>query len=296
MRITESRIRRIIREEILDEDVRKRGSKWCAYVDDKLTKAEKERNPKKHKGKKVGSVQKTPAGNIRMKARACYSSKKKANNAMAAAMMETQETTWDTLVSSNGYPYSESPGSTGRLTESRVILSEGMRYHLENDLNLDENVYRPGTPEFFELFNEARDLYEAGIYLATDAEAELLESDIGRFVTIEGRRVPLDYPMWDEGMSEAKFKGREVQLGVKGAKRSGGRSHVYVRDPKSGKVKKISFGSGMPDPMGDSPKHKARRKSFAARHRCAKNKDKMSASYWACRSTKMFGRNVPGYW
>jgi hypothetical protein len=79
-------IREILRLE-LQEDVRKRGDEWCAYVDDKLTKKEKEANPEKHKGKKVGSVQRTPSGKIRMKARACYRSKKKANNAMAAAMM-----------------------------------------------------------------------------------------------------------------------------------------------------------------------------------------------------------------
>jgi hypothetical protein len=296
MSTVESLIRRIVQEEILGEDVRKRGNKWCAYVDDKLTKAEKARNPKKYKGKKVGSVQKTPSGKIRMKARACYASKKKANNAMAAAMMETWETTWETSSSSNGYPHIGGQRVTERLTESRMILSEGMMYHINNDLNLDENVYRPGTTEFFDLFNEARDLYEAGLYLATDSEADLLETDIGRFAKFGGEVVPLDFPMWDEGVNEAKYKGREVQLGTKGAKRSGGRAHVYVRDPKSGKVKKISFGSGMPDAMGDSPKHRARRKSFAARHGCSKNKNKMSASYWACRSTKMFGRNVPGFW
>jgi hypothetical protein len=82
----ENLLRMIIRE-IIEEDVRKRGSEYCAYVDDKLTKAEKENNPKLHKGKKVGSVQKTKSGKPRMKARACYRSKKKANNAMAAAMM-----------------------------------------------------------------------------------------------------------------------------------------------------------------------------------------------------------------
>jgi hypothetical protein len=88
MRITRRQLRDIIREALeLDEDVRKRGDEWCAYVDDKLTKAEKENNPKKYKGKKVGSVQRTKSGKIRMKARACYKSKKKANNAMAAAMM-----------------------------------------------------------------------------------------------------------------------------------------------------------------------------------------------------------------
>jgi hypothetical protein len=73
--------------EVLSEDVRRRGDKWCAYVDDKLTKKEKEANPKKYKGKKVGSVQRTKSGKIRMKARACAASKKKANNIMAAAMM-----------------------------------------------------------------------------------------------------------------------------------------------------------------------------------------------------------------
>ena len=84
-------IHRLVREELLNEDVRRRDGKWCAYVDDKLTKAEKESNPKRHKGKAVGSVQRTPDGKIRMKARACYASKKKANNAMAAAMMEGAE-------------------------------------------------------------------------------------------------------------------------------------------------------------------------------------------------------------
>lgn len=88
MNITEAQLHQIIREEILEEDVRRRGEQWCAYVDDKLTAAEKEASPARHKGKKVGAVQRTPSGKIRMKARACYASKKAANGAMAAAMME----------------------------------------------------------------------------------------------------------------------------------------------------------------------------------------------------------------
>jgi hypothetical protein len=91
MRISESYLRDLVEDELLSEDVRRRDGKWCAYVDDKLTKAEKEGNPKKYKGKAVGSVQRTPDGKIRMKARACYASRKKANNAMAAAMMEEVE-------------------------------------------------------------------------------------------------------------------------------------------------------------------------------------------------------------
>jgi len=108
-------------------------------------------------------------------------------------------------------------------------------------------------------------------------------------------KIMIGFPI-TRNMQEAKYKGREVKLGKAGATRSGGRAHVYVRDPKSGNIRKVSFGSGMPDAMGDSSKHKARRKSFAARHKCSSNKNKMSAGYWACRSTKMFGRKVPGWW
>ena len=176
-------------------------------------------------------------------------------------------------------------------------LSEGMQYHFENRVSLSDNVYRPGTEEFFDLFNEARDLWKRGLYEATEEEYELLQSDIGKWALHEGKIVPLDFPVWDEGgMNEAKYKGREVSLGAAGASRSGGRAHVYVRDPKTGNIKKVSFGSSMPDAMGNSPKAKARRKSFAARHDCAGKRDKTKAGYWACRSTKMFGRNVPGWW
>lgn len=98
MRTSKNYLRDLIEEELFNEDVRRRGGKWCAYVDDKLTKAEKEGNPKKYKGKAVGSVQRTPDGKIRMKARACYASKKKANNAMAAAMMESESPDLDQLL------------------------------------------------------------------------------------------------------------------------------------------------------------------------------------------------------
>lgn len=175
-------------------------------------------------------------------------------------------------------------------------ITEGFAYHINNNIKFDDNIYRPGTQEFFGVINEARKMYNAGLYDATDEEIELFESDIGSYDYFDGETVPLDFPMWDEDLYEAKYKGREVKLGAAGASRSGGKAHVYVRDPKSGKVKKVSFGSSLPDAMGDSPKHKARRKSFAARHRCSKNKDKLSAGYWACRATKMFGRNVPGWW
>lgn len=385
----------------------------------------------------------------------------------------------------NGNLLTGASGTNRKHPVSQMGLSEGMLYHVSRGISLEDPVWRPGTQEFFDLFREAKALYREGGYSPTESERDILESDIGEWGLYEGKRVPLDFPMWDDAemnegadkrpytdgpgiilsrlggfsavkqtndsaperfgvwafiapyfepflvastnaqgvvsqdidatpsryramkmakgkepslklrksrytgllytrigdvpgavevdrgngwylvdadslrkyvfgklrpadfdwqsknlgfritrpeamirlskdryevfvprnkgkftgnfnetnegaeydfLPEAKYKGREVTLGAKGAKRSGGRAHVYVRDPDSGKVKRISFGSGAPDAMGDSESHRKRRKSFGNRHRCSQNKNKLSASYWACRATKMFGRNIPGWW
>ena len=179
-------------------------------------------------------------------------------------------------------------------------MSEGLRYHVSRGVGVDRNIFRPESDEFFALFREARELNSQGLYPLLESERELIEeTDIGEFGIYEGEKVPLDFPMLyeEDEIEEAKYKGREVKLGAKGASRiGGGRARVYTRDPKSGKVVKVEFGSPMSDAMGDSDKDKARRKSYGARHNCADKKDKTKPGYWSCRATKMFGRNISGWW
>ena len=180
-------------------------------------------------------------------------------------------------------------------------LAEAVKYHLENKLPVSQNIFRPGSDQFFALFKEVRKLHSEGKYeLHESEEFYILEtSDLGEWGVYEGNKVPLDYPFLyeDEELEEAKYKGKEVKLGAKGAKRSGdGRAYVYVRDPQSGNIRKVSFGSSMPDAMGDSEAARKRRKNFGDRHDCAGKKDKTKAGYWACRATKMFGRDISGWW
>jgi hypothetical protein len=190
-------------------------------------------------------------------------------------------------------------------------IQPGAAWHMGNGVGFDSPVHRPGTDEFFELARTLKSLRKGGAYQTRSAwEDELLDSDLGEWGEYEGERVPLDYPMlesagdWDgpcevceedESLKEAKYKGKEVQLG-KPKRGSGGRAYVYVRDPKTGNVKKVSFGSSMPDAMGSSDAARKRRKSFGNRHNCAKKKDRTQAGYWSCRATKFFGRNIPGWW
>jgi len=65
-------------------------------------------------------------------------------------------------------------------------------------------------------------------------------------------------------------------------KRGGSKKfYVYVRNPKTKKIKKVSFG----DTTGLSTKinNPKARQAFAARHKCAQKTDKTKASYWSCR-------------
>lgn len=59
------------------------------------------------------------------------------------------------------------------------------------------------------------------------------------------------------------------------------KSKVYVKDPKTGNVKKVEFGDPNMTIKKDQPERKA---SFRARHKCDQKKDKTSAGYWSCKA------------
>lgn len=168
-----------------------------------------------------------------------------------------------------------------KLIKEEVIFSEGLRYHIRNSIPLKESVYRPGSKSFFDLINEARARYLTGdIKLAQD-DLDLIQTDLGQWDIYEGREVALDFPISEEVdiLLEAEYQGREVQLNK--PKRGGEKKfYVYVKNPKTGKVIKVSFGAkGMSTGLRNSD----RRKSFAARHNCDKKNDKTKPGYWACR-------------
>ena len=90
----------------------------------------------------------------------------------------------------------------------------------------------------------------------------------------------------DEIIDEAEYQGRKVKLG-KPMQGDVKKFKVYVKDPKTGNVKKVNFGHG-----GSSVKGKAmsikknnpkRRKSFRARHNCDNPGPRTKARYWSCR-------------
>ena len=236
----------------------------------------------------------------------------------------------------------------------KAILSEGLKYHMDNALPLTEHVFRAGSTEYFNLWAEARSYYSRGIIDITNEDdlSVLTETNLGHFGMFEGKKVPLDFPILEEGdlsldkkrsivrkiIDVAKKSGqhlsnedlidliaKQIKIDTGGSLKpgearvfkeilaeeakkklnkpmrdsSGGKAYkVYVKDPKTGNIKTVRFGSGGLKAKINNPKA---RKAFAARHKCSTRNDKTKASYWSCRLpryAKLLGlkSSFSGFW
>jgi len=189
---------------------------------------------------------------------------------------------------------------------------------LLDKLSILENLEEPNTPEIgdefgisfspdFEISTHVVEVLEDGIVVELDDTAlEMLTNEGVRFFEGElvegvagpkscwkgyrktgtqpgtgknaGKRVN-DCEKIKEDVDEAKYQGREVQLGKKMAG-DVKKSKVYVKNPQ-GNVVKVNFGDKK---MRIKKSNPARRKSFRARHNCANPGPRHKARYWSCRS------------
>jgi hypothetical protein len=124
-------------------------------------------------------------------------------------------------------------------------------------------------------------MFEQG-YEDFDIEISTEDQDIDE-ETYEGDEFFENYgTMWfneDDDLDEAEYQGRKVKLG-KPMQGDVKKFKVYVKDPKTGNVKKVNFG----DPnMKIKKSNPARRRSFRARHNCDNPGPRTKARYWSCR-------------
>ena len=137
---------------------------------------------------------------------------------------------------------------------------------------VEDNIYRVGSEKYFEYWRNIRKEYYAGNLQIEEHEVDIMESDLGEFATFRGENVALD----------CIFEDDKQDAPLNQPKRGGPKKYyVYVRDPSTGNVKKVTWGdtTGLKVKLNDP----AARKSFAARHKCDQQNDKTKAAYWACR-------------
>lgn len=181
---------------------------------------------------------------------------------------------------------------------SDIVVSEAIEYNQSNSIPLETCVFRYGSEKYFEYFSELKSLYQnyqIPENLISEDLQDLLESDLGEFGIFENKQVPLDFifPL-SEGISEEEENTPELNKPKRGGTK---KFYVYVRDPQTKNIKKISFG----DTTGLSVKYDnpERKKAFAARHNCSDKTDKTTPGYWACRINKYLGKTPQaraGFW
>ena len=165
---------------------------------------------------------------------------------------------------------------------SQVEVSDNLLYHIENKISLAENIFRIYSKSYFDLIREARNLYQKDLLEVNDEDAELLESNLGKFGFHNGKKVYLDAPIIAKTkMNEAKYQGKDVELNKPTRTPNGPKKFkVYVKD--GDKIKLVRFGDSKKSGLTIKNNSPARAKSFRARHKCSKKKDKTTPGYWSC--------------
>ena len=174
-----------------------------------------------------------------------------------------------------------------RLKES-VKVSDELKYHLDKQIPLNENMFKEYSKSFINLINEVRSLYSKNLIDLNDEDRSIVESDLGKKVLFEnGQVVYLEIPTEDQSfLNEAEYQGRKVQLGkiMQGDIK---KFKVYVKNDK-GNVVKVNFGFGGKSAKGKrmviKKNNPQRRKSFRARHNCDNPGPRWKARYWACKT------------
>jgi hypothetical protein len=173
-----------------------------------------------------------------------------------------------------------------QLTKS-IDVSPDLKYHLDNGMALGESVFRYGSDKFFNLVKEVKTLYKKNLIALNENDSFIVNDFDNMYVEYNGQKLKMNFIFenvnQDEQLNEAEYKGKKVQLNK--PKRGGSKKfYVYVKDPKSGNIKKVSFGakSGGGN-LAVKLKDPKARKRFADRHNCKQKNDKTTPGYWSCR-------------
>ena len=193
----------------------------------------------------------------------------------------------------------------GTKLNENTTVSENLQYHLDNKISLNESVFRISSNAHVKLFSEVRKLWELDQIQLSESDKHFMHTDAGRQGMYNGKLVPLDLPyvldtenIIEEGPKNKK-KTKKKNPPLNKPKRGGPKAYfVYVRDPKTKKIKKVTFGSGG---LRAKISNKEASQAFAKRHKCDQKKDRTKASYWSCnlpRYAKQLGLGEPSsrYW
>jgi hypothetical protein len=145
---------------------------------------------------------------------------------------------------------------------------------------------------------ESKKLPNGDIYLGQDDKGNHKIKSKDKITLYNNEDMVLIYGKgWGHNLNEAKKSNKKLNKPMRDS--SGGKAYkVYVKDPKTKKIKTVRFGSGG---LRAKINDKKARNAFAKRHKCSQKKDKTKAGYWSCRLpryAKLLGlkSSFSGFW
>jgi predicted nucleotidyltransferase len=157
------------------------------------------------------------------------------------------------------------------------FLQNVMKYNQSKGGDFSEQEYKRLAKESEQLANEIYKSYGTFDWIR-DAEKKMIKMEK------DFAKENPDYLKWaSQNTNQTSlnvFEDKENKPLNKPMKGDVKKYKVYVRDKKTGNIKKVNFGDPNMEIKRDDPE---RRKSFRARHNCDTATDKTTPRYWSCK-------------
>ena len=179
-------------------------------------------------------------------------------------------------------PYCRDPDDRAKM--SKKERDKRARKKRKEDPNPDRRGKAKNVRQKKKKKNEVLDMRQGFLYEGDDAILEIFKG-----ATLDEGGLVCEACLFEtlqeascgcpDMLEEAEYRGRKVKLN-KPMRGDVKKFKVYVKDPKTGNIKKVNFGDKNMRIKKSNPK---RRKSFRARHNCDNPGPKTKARYWSCR-------------
>ena len=176
------------------------------------------------------------------------------------------------------------------------------------EFGMDYDQLGPGEKEWVrdEIDNMSLNEVEEKFKVIDTKTGDIIDSDLPKRIAqklAKNKKEWTSYPDREESViakiAQTLDEAKDKPLNKPMRDSSGGKAYkVYVKDPKTKKIKTVRFGSGGLKAKINDPKA---RQAFAKRHKCSTKNDKTKASYWSCRLpryAKLLGlkSSFTGFW
>lgn len=101
---------------------------------------------------------------------------------------------------------SDQPKYVRKYTDN-LIFSDYLSYHLQNNISLNNNIFRYASDAWCDLIQEVKELYEKDQIDLSEEEIELINDDAGKIIYIENEKFILNTPFLntDNNMDKKYF-------------------------------------------------------------------------------------------